>query len=138
MVGVAQPLGITIDKNDHVYVTIAYSGDPNVYMFATTGTVLRHFGPVDAQGVGVDNLGNVYAADVVNTGIVKYGPSGVLLTTWGICNTGSGQLQCRDVAIGTNGGIYVVNSECNTVQLFGSPATPVYGATWGHLKSLYR
>lgn len=132
------PWGIAIDNNDHVYITIAYSGDPNVCMFDNTGHRMGNFGPVIAQGVAVDNDGNVYAADVFNTRIVKFNAARTLLVAWGVCNTGSGAPQCRDVAVSASGIVYVVNSECNTVQVYGNMATPVKVSTWGHLKSFYR
>jgi hypothetical protein len=68
--------GLTLDKNDNVYV--ADTGNNRIQKFTFDGTYLANFGQGQLNqphGVAVDNAGNVYIADSGNYRVVKYAPT---------------------------------------------------------------
>jgi len=61
--------------------------------------------PANVSGLAVDASGNVYAANISGTSIVKYGPGG---NTW--VNIGSGFTNTTGVAVDASGNVFVVDN----------------------------
>jgi prepilin-type N-terminal cleavage/methylation domain-containing protein len=119
----------------------------------TSGTGAGQTG--GTAGTAIDSSGNIYVADAQNNRIQKFNASGTFITMWGygvqdganaletctsgcqtaIAGTGVGQMENPvDVAVGSNGNIYVADNYVNNrieeysssgayITEFGSPGT---------------
>jgi DNA-binding beta-propeller fold protein YncE len=93
------------------------------------GTQIAHFGGLDQpQGLGVDAHGNVYVADAGDARVVRFGPTGTFLDSWGVYGHGDGDFVApADVVIGSSGDAYVSDTFNNRLERFSftaAPATP--------------
>ena len=114
------PLGITIDKNDDIYVSdyvldriqkFEYSKNyttENVSTWGSTGTSDGQFlGP---RSLATDSSNNVYVSDPVNSLVQKFDSNGTFLTKWGSSGKGDGMfVYPSGVAIDDSDNVYVVD-----------------------------
>ncbi len=128
------PLGIAVDPSSgDVYVTDV--GNARVQRFDAAGNYLSQFGGAGAgngqfeapAGLAVDSSGDVYVGDFFNNRVQEFDSSGNYLAQFGVTGTGDGQFDgAFGVALApSGGGVYVVDSGNDRVEVFGSaPAAP--------------
>ena len=125
------PTDVAIGAQGQVVVADAY--DHRIQVFSQDGKFIRIWGgPLGlglkgnnrgqfhvATGVGVDEQGRVYVADLFNHRIQVFSSKGRWLGVFGTHGTGPGEFdRPTDVAIGPDGIIYVVDFGNNRIQLF--------------------
>ena len=96
-----QPLEISVDQDDNVYVTDFTSVSNKVQKFTNNGSFLTSwgtlgFGPAlftSPSGIGVSSSGNVYVADFgsPDTAVQEFTNEGTFLRMWGSFGLGDGQ-----------------------------------------------
>ena len=76
------------------------------------------------RDAATDSAGNVYVADYGNDRIVKFGPTGNAITSWGSSGGADGQFRRPyGVDVDVNNRIYVADSTNHRVQIFSSTGT---------------
>jgi sugar lactone lactonase YvrE len=112
------PASVAFDAQGHLLVLTR--GDKTFFEFDADGHFLRSFGDslfVRAHGLHIDRQGNLWATDVRGHVVVKMDRNGNTLLTlgafgeageWNEANGSRKLNQPNDVAIGTNGDIFVV------------------------------
>ena len=125
-----EPEGVAVDASGNVYV--ADRGNRRMQKFGPDGTYLRQWGrPGTGDGsfvwpcsVAVDDSGYVYVVDregpseMVNR-VQKFTSDGAFVSTWGRYGHGPGQFyDPMDVAVDSNGTVYVGDSMNERVQTF--------------------
>ncbi|KKR05741.1 MAG: NHL repeat containing protein [candidate division WS6 bacterium GW2011_GWF2_39_15] len=105
---------VTIDDNDRVYVTSSdhvtvLNPNKTVHLsFGVTGSGNGEF--LEARGIDVDSLGNIYVADWGNRRVQKFDSSGVYVTQWGVSGAEDGNFDSlSDLYIDGDDNIYVVD-----------------------------
>ncbi len=127
------PNGLAVDAMDNVYV--ADTSNNKIRKITSAGIVTTLagsgvYGSADGvgaaasfrspYGVAVDNIGNVYVADLNNQKIRKITPTGVVTTL-----AGSGFYNPTGVAVDKEGNVYVADSANNKIKKI----TPAGGVT---------
>jgi len=119
------PLDITIDSSDHVYVT-DYN-NARIQKFDSSGNFITKWGsngtgPGQFQGpvgIAADSSNNVYVSDSMNNRIEKFSSSGTFLATWGSSGTGNNQFTLPEgIGLDSAGNIYVADLGNNRVVVF--------------------
>ena len=105
------PVGIAIDRNDNLYVTVNNGGIANsgfIAKFTPTGTKSTFVasGLFRPQGIVVDGLGNVYEADLGTNRVLKFTVSGSTVTQSTFA-TGPNVNGPRSLAFDRSGNLYV-------------------------------
>jgi sugar lactone lactonase YvrE len=84
----------------------------------------------NANGIALDDAGNLYVADKTNQRIQKFSHSGTYLTQWGSPGAGDGQFSdVVAVAVDPSGYVYACDWYNNRVQKFSSDG--VFVSQWG-------
>ena len=138
------PMGITVDAKDRVWLADAgaqrvYAFDPQLILRAALGKQGELLNPV---AVATDlNLNRLYVADSKQHCIAVYDTeTGLLITKFGKRGTGEGEFAFpTDVAIGSDGRIYVADAMNRRVQIFDSSYRFVEklgteGLRWGQFR----
>jgi len=121
-----EPFGITIDRDDNVYVVDARNGQ--IHKFSGTGVwsgTWGSYGTTDGKmnkprGAAVDSNGDVFVADTGNDRIQRFDPNGQWLVTWGsVGSTLSRLVNPGQVSVDQNGNVYVIDAT-NRVQKFSN------------------
>ena len=87
------------------------------------------------RDAATDSAGNIYVADYSNNRIVKFGPGGAQLATWGSQGTAPGQVNHPyGIAVDSTDAVYVADGDNGRLQKFdpgttGASPTPL--AVWG-------
>ncbi|MBC7228114.1 MAG: SMP-30/gluconolactonase/LRE family protein [Thermoflexales bacterium] len=130
------PYGVAVDAGGNLYVAdtenhrvqkCAPSGA--TYTCSTfageTGVFSDDFGHLHPLAVAVDREGRVYVADVWNSRVQVFDPTGAYLTTVGgsLDNTSGGLHSPTGVAVDSAGNLYVADSDNHRIQKF-SPGYP--------------
>lgn len=135
------PRAVAVDGQGRVYV--ADSGNNRVQVFNADGSFVRQFGSTckldtregcqgdgrgqfnEPWGIAVDGDGNVYVADTWNHRVQKFDQDGNFVTMWGVFESTGGELGKpfafygpRQVAVGQDGKIYVMDTGNKRVQAF--------------------
>ena len=136
------PSGIDLDSKGYLYV--ANQRGNNIYVYDSTGTVIREWGgrgsgngqfkaPYD---VACDNTNPnpdhvlIYVADTVNNRIQKFSASGDYITQWGTEGKDPGKFYYpTSLTIDQEGLIYVTDMETQRIQVFQPDGTFVM--QWG-------
>ncbi|HET9063306.1 MAG TPA: hypothetical protein VFO62_08465, partial [Candidatus Binatia bacterium] len=74
-------------------------------------------------GVAVDSNGNIYVADAGTSKVVKFGPAGAFVKSWGGKGSGDGKFFSEDprgLAVGTGNRVYAGDTGNRRVQFFDS------------------
>ena len=122
------PIGITIDNSGTLYVSDP--GSHSIKKFDSDGTFVNNNDnnigglPIRAQGLAATPTGNIYVADTGNDRILLLDPEGNTISIWGSMGIQSGQFKMpKDVALDSNGNLFVVDSNGHRIQKFGTPNT---------------
>jgi tripartite motif-containing protein 71 len=128
-----EPSGIAIDSSNNIFVS-DYDNS-RVQKFSSAGTYDSQFGTngsgdgelFEHNGLDIDSSGNIYVADSGNSRIQKFNSSGIFVAKWGAndgdgsAGEGDGEFDSpRDVKVGSNGNIYVVDEDNNRIQKLNS------------------
>lgn len=127
------PRGLTIDPAGNILVSD--SNNSRIQKFSPTGAFLSIIGQpgIGTQslkapdGLAVDRSGFIYVADGVNHNVQKLAPNGNSIATWQ--GPEPGFYGPRDVAIGPENSIYVVDQGRTRVVRFRSDGTILH--VWG-------
>ena len=141
----SNPHGVTVGPDDSVYCTDA--GDHTVRKFTTDGTLLMTIGTPGKGSaansglpfnrptqVAVDSRnGDLFVSDgYSNARVHRYSADGDLLASWGESGTGPGEFNTvHNVAIDSDGWVYVADRENKRVQVFSSDGK--YETQWVNL-----
>lgn len=138
------PMGITVDAKDRVWLADAgaqriYAFDPQLNLRAALGKQSEMLNPV---GLAIDmSRHRLYVADSKQHCIVVYDTeTGLLIAKFGKRGTGDGEFNFpTDVAVGTDGRIYVADAMNRRIQIF-APEYKVLekfgseGLAWGQFR----
>ncbi len=133
------PHGMTIDKDDHIWVADGHVGHgigDDVLEFDSDGKVLRILGKPGAAGAGHDTFhepnavliapnGDIFVSDGHDFGaghnarVVKLDPNGKFILQWGAHGSGPGQFEMpHALAMDSDGRLFVADRGHNRVQIF--------------------
>lgn len=114
------PLGISLDKRENVYV--ADSQNDRVAVFDLFGNFLRSLGEKTLRkpgGVMVGEDGFIYVANTEKNGIAVFDQRGDLLLEYGTWGSGMGNFsQPTDLELGKDDKLFVVDSGNNRICIF--------------------
>lgn len=127
-----RPMGIAIDRpNRRIYVVDTgdrSSKEQNVKIFDLDGRRIGAIGGAPGGDFGqfsyptmiaVDDKGNVYVSDTLNSRVQKFDASGKFVTSFGQLGTAWGEFdKPKGVALDSFGNLYVVDSGWSNVQIF--------------------
>ncbi|MCC7175384.1 MAG: 6-bladed beta-propeller [Bryobacterales bacterium] len=138
----ANPHGIRIDRQNHVWVT-----DTNLHMvmeFTSEGQLLRSWGVKGKAGATPDTFnrptdvaflpsGDFFVTDGYgNSRVVKFSREGKYLMEWGKRGTGPGEFDLpHAIVIDSRQNLYVSDRENNRIQIFDANGT--FLRQWTHL-----
>jgi len=138
----ANPHGIRIDRQDHVWVT-----DTNLHMvmeFTSDGRLLRSWGTKGKPGATQDTFnrptdvaflpnGDFFVTDGYgNSRVVKFSREGKYLMEWGRRGTGPGEFDLpHAIVIDSRQRLYVSDRENNRIQIFDAGGR--FLGQWTHL-----
>jgi DNA-binding beta-propeller fold protein YncE len=127
-----KPLGLAIDRaNGRLYVVdtgTREAKEQNVKIFDLEGKRIGAIGGAPGGGFGqfsyptmiaVDDKGNVYVSDTLNSRVQKFDSQGNFVTSFGQLGTAWGEFdKPKGVALDSFGNLYVVDSGWSNVQIF--------------------
>jgi len=130
----AKPRGIAADSKGNFYVSD--TGNDRIQKFDAEGKFLLAFGVPgeregkikEPNGIAIDADGNIYVTDARNMKFLKYNPEGIFMKEFN--GPDSGFYGPRDIAIGPNNQIYIVDQGRTRVARF-QPATEAFSVVWG-------
>lgn len=139
------PAGITIDKNENIYITDEWLN--RVSVFDSNGTILGNWGKQSNRpgglnrpsGIVSDKDGSVYIVDSSTHRIQKFTNDGSYILGWGEYGKETGQMDSPwGIAIGPDEAIYVADHKNHRVQKFSPTGEFMasfgnYGSDRGHL-----
>ncbi|HEY0388494.1 MAG TPA: NHL repeat-containing protein [Gaiellales bacterium] len=119
-------ISVGVDGSGTPIVLVAEDSQNRIQTFDTSGNLLQTvtgsfggkalLGPRDAA---TDSNGNIYVADYGNDRIVKFSPSGGVLTAWGSHGSADGQfLRPYGVDVDSSDHVYVADSDNERIQEF--------------------
>jgi sugar lactone lactonase YvrE len=122
------PVDIAIDKDGNIYVSDPYLN--KISKYDSDENLIKKFGPnvggypMTPYGISTDLQGNVYAADGSRDRILYLSKDGATITIFGSTGIGNGQFKVPlDVAMDSQGHLFVVDSNGHRIQKFDTPTT---------------
>jgi sugar lactone lactonase YvrE len=111
---------LIVNNAGDIYVADFWSD--RVQVFGSDGHFQRKWNWLGVWGIAMDAEGNVYTTLSTGDAIVKFDPQGQSLFTWGERGGDDGQFRRpMDVAIDSQGLIYIADYGNNRVQVFREP-----------------
>ncbi len=123
------PTGIAVNSSGHIFVVEA--NNHRVQVFTQTGqyvSAIGDFGSDDGKfnspfGIAINGSGFIYVADTFNNRIQVFNPDNTFVGKWNRTDGGSGSGNGefsgpKGIAVNTSGGIYVMDTLNNRVQVF--------------------
>jgi len=120
------PLGIELDCNDNIYLSIKHC----IKKFDSNGKFLFQWGnkglnpgefnsPKGIEIQRVDNIENVFIADSENNRIQQFSTDGLFVASFGSTGSSPGQMNSPGaLAIHPNGNIYITDTDNHRIQVF--------------------
>ena len=143
----SMPYGISVHPNGRIYVG-SYGGSV-VQRFSSLGLNELNFGTfgsgpgqfMSAEGIAIDGVGgHLYVCDTGNDRVQRFNTSGVYQCEFGGTGTLPNKMDVpSDIAIGSEGDLFVVEYLNNRIQRFSDHGpTPARSTSWGRIKAIYR
>ncbi|NJN26620.1 MAG: hypothetical protein HC819_11885 [Cyclobacteriaceae bacterium] len=131
------PHGLTVDKNNHVWVTDV--GLHQIFKFSHDGQLLLALGVAKTPGkdslhfdrptdVAVADDGSFYVSDGYgNSRIIKFSSEGQYLFEWGTFGDKPGEFNIpHSIALDKEGNLYVADRQNNRIQVFDGEGKLLY------------
>jgi hypothetical protein len=114
----ARPQALAVDSQNNLYVNAI----GRVEKFDRRGRFLGYWGnDVNIWDIAIDSQDNLYMTDVENAMVVKYGPDGNFITSWGSLGTAVGQFDSpTGIWVDAQDNVYVADRNNHRVQKFTS------------------
>lgn len=136
--GTIMGISAGVDGSGAPIILVSESSAHTIRVYAPNGSLIRSVGSGPGTGVGqlnavrdaaTDADGNIYAADYQNSRIVRFGPLGGALGSWGVNGTGPQHLKRPyGIDLDPSGNVYVADSN-NYIHKFTSEG--VFLAAYG-------
>ncbi len=128
------PRGIATDIKGNLYV--ADTGNARIQKFDADGKFVIEFGKTgqsttvlkEPNGIAVDSAGTIYVVDASIHKLLRFDPDGTFIAEYN--GPDSGFYGPRDVAVGPNNQLYVVDQGRSRIARFDS-ANETYSLVWG-------
>ena len=114
----ARPQALAVDNQNNLYVNAL----GRIEKYDQRGRFLSSWGDdINAWDIAIDSQGNFYMTDVASSSVIKYGPSGNLITQWGDYGAGAGQFDSpTGISVDGQNNVYVADSNNDRIQKFTS------------------
>jgi DNA-binding beta-propeller fold protein YncE len=123
-----QPSGVTVDKNNNLYIIDTSS--TKVKKYSPEGKFIRAFGQTGKEfrklkipaGIAIDSKGNLYVTDAKTHGVLLFDATGKYRRKWGT-KMGSGNALFNTplgIAVDSSDNIYVVDSKNNRIKKYSN------------------
>jgi len=123
-----QPAGVTVDKNNNLYIIDISS--TKVKKYSPEGKFIRAFGQTGREfrklkipaGIAIDSKGNLYVTDAKTHGVLLFDATGKFRRKWGT-KMGSGNALFNTpigIAVDSSDNIYVVDSRNNRIKKYSN------------------
>lgn len=122
------PNKLAVDSSNNIWISLVdggYLGEWNSSeVYQGYGITLNNSSSAEANYIGFDAGGNIYATDGGNNVVQKFTKSGTYVTSFGSSGSGNGQLSNPNgIAIDSSGNIWVADFGNNRVEEFSSSGT---------------
>ncbi|MFC1504734.1 flippase activity-associated protein Agl23, partial [Spirochaetota bacterium] len=120
--GFHEPVGITIDKNDILY--ICDTANHRIILYTTDLNPIRQIKVIGwgefytEPFIALDSKGRIYISDSYNNRLVRYSNNGDILSVWGRIGSSSGHFNAPHGITIYNDTAYVVDAKNHRVQKF--------------------
>lgn len=130
------PQGVAVGPTGKIFVADPNSGSGLIKRFSSTGDFEISW-PSPAFDVGVDQAGNVYAAEANSYRVVKFDQDGNPISSWGSSGSGPGKFPSppANIAVDASGNNFVAEYSPGRISEFDASGTFVTSWSGGQLNN---